>query len=190
MYIKWFTPPQHLHSTKWAGTALYQMIDRQLRDTFRKTGLCRRLTPRLLLWKQGDWRYCMCWGGGWVGTGGVGGLRILCKSETKRLPQPHRSSCIIYWKKEIKGESKTHRSMRIFFSPLKCQYGKQGEGFNRMYAELTGNEVMTRRVVPRAFVWFCCRYIQHIHTHQICFYSILAQRLIHKYSVVNAMTDL
>ncbi len=108
VYIRLFTPPQHLHSTKWVGTAPYQMIDWQLRDAFRKTALYRWLTPRLLLWKQRDWRYCMCWGG----TGGVGGLRILCKIERKHLPQPHRSSCIIYWKK-FKGESKTHRSMRI-----------------------------------------------------------------------------
>lgn len=61
VYITLFTPPQHLLSTKWVGTALYQVIDRQLRDAFRKTALCRWLTPRLLLWKQGDWRY---WGGG------------------------------------------------------------------------------------------------------------------------------
>jgi len=77
------------------------MIDGQLRDAFRKTALCRWLTPRLLLWKQRDWRY---WGGG-------GDLRILSKSGKEC--QPHRSSCIIYWKKKNEEESETPKSMRI-----------------------------------------------------------------------------
>lgn len=129
------------------------MIDRQLKDAFRKTA---RSADG---WLQG----CCCGNKGTGGIGGVAYLRILSKSWRKCIPQPYRSSCIIFWKKKKLRERARHidqwgfRAQLSFSSPLKCQYGKQWEerGFNRMYAELTGNEVMTRGALPLAFVCFC-----------------------------------
>lgn len=116
-----------------------------------------------------------------VGARGVGGS--LKDSELEReevsTPAPSLQLHNLLEKKKSRERVRQIDQWRFgaqlsFSSPLKCQYGKQWEeeGFNRMYAELTGHEVMTRGPVPPAFVWFwfCLIlqiYIQHIHSHQM-----------------------
>lgn len=95
--IRLYTPPQHPLCAKWVGTSLYQMIDRQLRDAL---GRLRSADG----WLQG----CCCGNSGtggiacvWGGTGGwVAYLRIQSECWRKCLPQPHLSSCIIYWREK------------------------------------------------------------------------------------------